>query len=102
MQLDPLIARDQRSEDFARFLHRDILAKAARSPEGEAEELELVGADPGALFEQLDAARAHLRVILARQQFEAVIERAHRAQHVVAQARTQEGGKVERSRCGHR
>src|SRR3546814_5868392 len=57
----------------------------------------LVGADPRALFEQFDAARAHARVLLISQQFQPVRKRAYGREHVMAQARTQKAGKFE---CG--
>jgi uncharacterized protein YdcH (DUF465 family) len=49
-----------------------------------------------ALLKQLKAALAHFRVFFLQDQFDAVVKRTHRAQHVMAQPRTQQAGKIER------
>src|SRR5262249_18890245 len=64
--------------------------EAARGAERQAEELQLVGGGPRAFVEQFEAARAHLGIMLVGEQFEPVVERAHRAQQVVAQPRTEQ------------
>jgi hypothetical protein len=51
---------------------RELVSEAACGAVGEAEELELVGADLRALLEQLEAALAHLRVLFVREQLEPV------------------------------
>src|SRR3546814_8407612 len=71
------------------------LAETARRSEGEAKEFELVRRGSRALFEQVDAARAHFRVFFVGEQFEAVGEGADRAQEVVTQARGQHRGEID-------
>ena len=53
----------------------------------------------GALAEQFEAARAHFRVMLVGKQFEPVVERADRAEQIVAQPRAQQAGEID---GGHR
>ena len=90
------VAADEPLDELARLLGGDGLAESAGGTVGQAEELELVGADPGALFEQLHAAPAHLRIALVAQQLEPVAERPDGAQHVMTQAGTEQRGKVGR------
>ena len=92
LQLDARLVRHQALDQLARFVDVDLVAKAARSAKGQTEELELVGRGPGAVGQQLDAARAHFRVGLVRQQLQPVVHRADRAQQIVAQARAQQAG----------
>jgi len=90
----PLGIRGERVDHAFGLVNRDRFAKSARRAECEAEELELVGADPRRLFEQLHAARAHFGVLFISQQFQPVGKRANGGQHIVAQARTQHRGKI--------
>ena len=73
----------------------DFVAEPAARAKRQAEEFELVGARPRALGQQLQAALAHLRILLVGQQFDAVVERPDRRQQVMAQARTQQAGEVD-------
>jgi hypothetical protein len=94
VDLDLLGIARQRIDHRLGLVHRDCLAKAARCAECEAEELQFVGADLRRLLQQLDHLRAHVRVFLVGEQFKPVGERAHRREHVVAQARAQHRGEI--------
>src|SRR3546814_8616202 len=83
---DRAVADDALDRRFG-FVGWYKLAETARRSEGEAKEFELVRRGSRALFEQVDAARAHFRVFFVGEQFEAVGEGADRAQEVVTQDR---------------
>jgi hypothetical protein len=93
-ELDAPVASDQRLDQLARLLDGHRIAETTGRSVGEAEELQLVGADARALLEQLHAAMAHFRIALVTQQLKPVAERAHGAQHVMAQARAEQFGKI--------
>src|SRR5690606_36678373 len=86
VEFDPVVRRTQRFQQGARLVGLHVLAVSARRAEGETEKLELGGAGLGTAFEQFYALLAHLRIFLAAQQFKPVIERSHRAEHVMAKA----------------
>ena len=72
----------------------DHLAEAARRAEGQAEELQLARRGARAFVQKVEAARAHVGIMFVGEQLEPVVERADRAQQVVAQARTEQAGKI--------
>ena len=74
----------------------DFVAEAARRAEREAEEFELVGGGPGAVGEQLEALLPHVRIVFVGEQLDAVVERPDRRHQIVAQARAQQAGEIDR------
>src|SRR5690606_14775557 len=89
-ELDAALAAEQALDRGACLARVDAVAEAAGGAEGEAEELELVRARPRALGKQLEAAGAHLRVVLVGEQLDAIVERAHRRQQVMAKTRAEQ------------
>ena len=63
--------------------------------EREAKKFQLVSARPRAFGEQFEAALAHLGVLLVGEQFDAIVERPHRREEVMAQAATQQARKID-------
>ena len=76
-------------------LSRAVNPKAACRAKSQPEELQLISADSGRLFQQLHAALAHFRILLLGEEFEAVGHGPDRAQKVVAQPRTEQAGKFD-------
>ena len=91
-ELDAAVAAEQPLDRGPRLARVDVVGEAARGAERQPEEFELVGRGPRALGEQVEAARAHLRIVLVGEQFDAVVERADGRQQVVAQARAEQAG----------
>src|SRR5208282_6518650 len=79
----------------------DRRAERACGAEGETAELEARRGRSRALLDELHGHGSHLLVLLAVEHFKAVDDRPNRADHVVAYARAQERGEVERSERGH-
>ncbi len=94
-ELDPLVGAIQAFESGSRFARVDLFAEPAPGTERQAKEFELVGAGPRAFREQLQAALAHLRILLVGEQLDAVVQRADRRQQVVAQTRTEKAGELD-------
>ena len=91
-ELDAAVAAEQALDRAARLARVDDVGEAARGAERQAEEFELVGRGPRAFGEQIEAAGAHLRIMLVGEQFDAVVERADRRKQIVAQARAEQAG----------
>ena len=101
-QLDPPVGAVQPLDRALRLARVDRVAEPATGAERQPEEFQLVGAGPRAVGEQFHAPLAHRRVLLVGQQFEPVVERAHRRHQIVAQAAAHQAGKVDRvHRRGH-
>ena len=82
------------------FMRVDAVAEAAGGTEGQAEEFQLVGRRLGAVLEQLETLGTHLRVLLVGHQLDAVVKRPYRRHQVVAQARAEQAGKIDRVHRG--
>ena len=95
LQHDATIVAHEPLHQVARLLGRDRIAETTGRTIGQPEELQLVGADPRALLEQFHAPMAHLGIALVAQQFDAVAQGAHRAEHIVTQAGTEKGSKID-------
>ena len=81
----------------------DLGAGGAGRAEGDAAELQLGGGGAGALLDQIEGESLGLLVLFFRQHFQPVDDGADRADQVMANARAQQGGKIERfdGRSGH-
>ena len=79
-------------------------AGRAGGAEGEAAELQSGGGDARRLLDEVHREAAHVRVLLGLQHFEAVGDGADRRDHVVADARAEQGGEIEgfQSKFRHR
>ena len=82
----------------------DLRAGGAGRAESDAAELQLGGRRAGALLDQVERKGLGRLVLFLLQHFEAVDDRADRADQVMTDARAQQRGKVERfdGGCGHR
>ena len=100
--LDPASPGKHALDRDLRLMRRHRITETARRTKGQAEEFQLVRRCPRAVPQQIQAALAHRRIGFVRHQFQPVVERADRAQQVVAQARTEKAGKFDAvGRVGH-
>ena len=83
----------QRNPIWTRINHR---AGGGGTAKGETAELQLGRGGFGAFLDQVHGEGAHVRILLVFHHFEAVDDRADRADDIMAHARAQEGGKIER------
>ena len=98
-ELDPAVAAEQPLDRRPRLARVDHVGEAAGRAEGQAEEFQLVGRGPRALAEQIEAARAHLRIVLVGEQFDAVVERADGRKQIMAQARAEQSWRIRGISC---
>jgi hypothetical protein len=73
-----------------------LRAGRAGGAEGDAAELQLGGSRAGALSDEVERKVLGFGVLALLQHFQAVDDRAHRADQVVADARAEKRGKIER------